>query len=221
MKHFTLAASISALVLAGAAHAGIGVDGTVGTQGLSANGHFQASPFITLRAGVNLLEFELQDMEYDDLSYDVDLNFSQFGGYVDFHPMMNGLTVTGGLLVGERSVDLISRPTTSVLIGDVSFNPDDVGELVGSADFGDTAYYAGLGWDSTTHGLLPVAFVIRAGLIVTDSPTIDLFNRGGTVDPIIQAELDAEIEREKAALQDDLEDFRFYPVISVGLGFGF
>lgn len=221
MKQLLLSAAASVVALSSSALAGIGADVSVGTPGVSANVHYQVTPLVTLRGGVNFLEFELEEYEFDGIEYDADLGFTQLGGFVDLHPMMNGFTISGGILVGERTIELTATPTMPVEIGGQTFDPNDVGSLVGSADFGNSSYYAGIGWDSTTHGLLPVAFVLRAGFLITDSPEIALSNVGGTVDPLIQAQIDAELANEVDQLQSDFEDFEFYPMISVGIGFGF
>jgi hypothetical protein len=216
-----LTAAVSAAALLASAQAGIGADLSVGTPGVSGNIHFQVTPLVTLRGGYNLFDFEFEDQEYDDISYDADLGFTQFGGFVDVHPFMNGFTVTGGVLFGDRTVGLTATPTENLEIGGQVFTAEQVGRLEGGADFGDQAYYAGIGWDSTTHGLMPVAVVIRAGVALTDSPTITMRNVGGSVDPLVQAEIDRELEQEISDLQSEFEDFEFFPMISVGIGFGF
>ncbi|GGY38189.1 hypothetical protein [Parvularcula lutaonensis] len=221
MKRLLLTAAASVAALSSSALAGIGADVSVGTPGVSGNVHYQVTPFVTLRGGANFFEFEMEDMEFDGISYDVDFGFTQLGGYVDLHPMMNGFTVTGGMLFGERQIELSATPVDPVEIGGQTFSASDVGSLVGSANFGDTSYYAGVGWDSTTHGLMPVSFVIRAGVLMTDSPEISLVNVGGSTDPIIQSQIDAEIATEINQLQSDFEDFEFYPMVSIGIGFGF
>ena len=221
MKRLVLAATASVLALSGAASAGIGADLSVGTPGVSGNVHYQITPFITLRGGYNYFEYELDDEEFDGISYDADLDFSQAGGFIDIHPFMNGLTISGGALFGERILDLSATPTEDIEIGDQTFTAAEVGSLVGSANFGDQSYYAGVGWDTTTHGLMPIAFVLRAGVLITDSPAITLNNVGGSIDPLIQAEIDAELLEEIDQLNNDFEKFEFFPMISFGIGIGF
>lgn len=221
MKHVIFAAAASFIALSGAAFAGVGADVSVGTPGVSGNVHMQFTPLITLRAGVNYFDFEMEDQEFDDISYDAELGFTQVGGYVDLHPFMNGFNISAGALFGERSIDLTATPMMDIEIGDQTFTAQEVGVLRGAADFGDMSYYAGIGWDSTTHGLSPISFVVRAGVLMTDSPNVSLINEGGTIDPLIQAEINAELANETAQLQTDLEDFEFFPMISIGIGIGF
>lgn len=221
MKRVLSAAAASACLLGPVAHAGIGADVSAGTPGVSGNIHLQLNPFITIRGGVNFFEFDLEEMEFDGIEYDADLGLTQVGGYLDLHPFMNGFTLSGGVLTGEREISLTARPTEDVEIGNETFTAAEVGELTGSANFGDLSYYAGFGWDSTTHGLNPIAFVIRVGVLMTDSPSVDLISTGGTLDPIIREELTSELAVEARQLEDDLEAFQFFPMVSFGIGFGF
>jgi hypothetical protein len=223
MKRLLLCAAASLTLAGGQAAAGIGADVSVGTPGISGNLHFQVTPLVTLRGGYNFFEFDLEDQEWDDINYDAELNFSNLGGYVDLHPMMNGFTLTAGAVVGERDVSFTSRPLEPIEIGDTFFQPEQVGELVGNTGFGDVGYYAGFGWDSTTHGLSPVSLVLRAGVLMTQAPEISLISRGGLADsdPMVRAMLDAELAQEAQSLESDFENFRFFPMISIGIGFGF
>lgn len=220
----TSVAALSALGF-GSAHAGVGVDGSLGTTGFSAHVHYDVIPMVTVRAGFNYLEFELDDEEYDGVSYDTELDFTQFGLYADLHPIpaFSGFTVTAGYVFGERSIDLVSTPTEPVEVGDQVFTPDQVGSLLGNGDFGSGGFYTGIGWDKTTRGLSPIGLVVRAGVIISDSPNISLRSQGGLADndPQLRATLDAELAREAESVNDDIDGFRFYPVLSVGIGFGF
>ncbi|MEO1659205.1 MAG: hypothetical protein AAFR65_15965 [Pseudomonadota bacterium] len=200
-----------------------GVDASIGSNGANVNLQMEVNPFITLRGGYNYFEFELTNVEWDDIKYDVELDFTQPAGFVDVHPFMNGFTISGGYMLGERALDFTSTPTQPVEIGGILFTPDQVGELVGTGSFGDGGLYAGIGWDATTRGVSPVSFVVRLGVIVTDPPEIDIRSQGGIADsdPALREFLDEQLFIEAQQVEDDLENLRYYPVLSFGLGFGF
>ncbi|MEO1043751.1 MAG: hypothetical protein AAFX52_15830 [Pseudomonadota bacterium] len=201
----------------------IGADASVGTNGANVNVQLQMNPFITLRGGYNYFEFELTDVEWDDIKYDVELDFTQPAGFVDLHPFMNGFTVTAGYYLGDRTIDFTSTPTENVEIGGQIFTPEQVGELSGSGSFGDDGVYAGIGWDTTTRGVMPVSFVVRLGVILTDPPEVELLSQGGLgdSDPNLRAFLDEQLLIEAELIEDDIENLRYYPVLSFGFGFGF
>lgn len=223
MRHRITTLCAAALTALGTASAGIGVDGSAGTNGLSAHAHFDVLPAVTFRVGGNFFDYEFEDREFDGIEYDLDTELSQFGAYADVHPLLNGFTVTGGIVYGERELTLRSTPTEPIEIGEQTFTPEEVGSLVGEGDLSSAGYYAGIGWDTTTRGLNPIAVVVRAGVIISDSPQFTLSTEGGLAetDPDLQDALAAELAREQDQLNDDVEDLRFYPVLSVGIGFGF
>ncbi|MEM1380618.1 MAG: hypothetical protein AAGH41_08340 [Pseudomonadota bacterium] len=224
--HRTITSAAAALAaLFGAAHAGIGVDASVGTAGLTGNVHVDVFPMVTLRGGVNFFDIDFDDVEYDGIEYDTSIGFTQYGLYADLHPIpgFGSFTLTGGYVFGNRSVDLVSTPFEAVQVGDVIFTPEQVGTLVGRGDLGDSGYYLGFGFDSTTRGFMPIGIVLRAGVIIGDSPVFDLRAEGGLAeqDPMIQQMLNDELAKEIEGLNRDAEDFRFYPVLSIGIGVGF
>ncbi|MEM9839254.1 MAG: hypothetical protein AAF830_08875 [Pseudomonadota bacterium] len=223
-KLLTSAAAVLCAAV-GTASAGIGVDGSIGTAGASANVHVNVFPMVTLRGGVNFFDVEVEDVEFNSIEYDASVDFTQYGLYADLHPIpgFGAFTITGGYLVGSRSVDLVSTPLEPLQIGDAVFQPDEIGTLVGRGDLGDDGVYLGVGLDSTTRGLMPIGIVLRAGVIIGDSPTFDLRAEGGTASeiPELQAMLDEEIAREIERLNEDAEDLRFYPVVSISIGIGF
>ncbi|NRA28703.1 MAG: hypothetical protein HRU11_00460 [Parvularculaceae bacterium] len=225
MRRLALVLTASTAALIGTASAGIGVDASVSTAGLSGNVHFDVMPMVTLRGGINYLEYEAEDIEFDGVEYDTDLDFTQFGLYADLHPLpiLRSFTITAGYVFGEREFEAIATPLEDTQIGDVTFTPEQFGSLIGNGSLGDSGFYGGLGFDSTTRGFIPISFVLRAGVIVSDSPEFSLRSEGGLADtdPTLRAQLDEEIAREVANINDEIEDFKFYPVISFGIGIGF
>lgn len=225
MRRLLSSAMAAALASVAPASAGIGVDASVGTTGLSGHVHVNAFPFVTLRGGVNYLDFELEDIEYDGIEYDTDFDFTQYGLYADLHPipLLSSFTITGGYVFGDRQLHLNSTPLEPVEIGDMTFQPDQIGTLEGSADLGNDGIYAGIGWDGTTRGLIPVGIVIRAGVIIGDAPEFSLRAVGGLAeqDPMLQQILNEELAREVENLNEDAQDFRYFPVLSIGIGIGF
>lgn len=219
MKHALLGASaiLATLSLPAAAAQEVGVDIGIGTTGISGNVQYKAFDMLVLRGGYNYLEHEMDDEEFDDITYETEVDFSTFGAFVDLHPFQNGFLLSGGVYQGDKDVSLVATPTTSVEIGDLTFTPDQVGSLVGSLALESTAPYVGLGWDSTLYSNSVIQFHIRAGVMQSGTPEVDLFSVGGTLsdDTLFQDELAKEIQE----IEDDAEDFEYYPVINLGLSF--
>ena len=190
--------------------AGLGV----GTTGATLEAKFAPTDVVALRGNFNYLDVSL-DEEYDDIEYDGDFNANSFGGFVDVAPFKNGFVLSGGAYVGDKTLDLNATPSESVQIGDGTFTPEEVGTLTGKAELSSFAPYAGIGYDGFMGGSKNWSFNARAGVMFTGSPDVDLVSANGTLssNAALRSELDAEIE----AIEDDANDFKYYPVLTIGV----
>ena len=186
----------------------------VGTTGATVEGKFAPNDTVALRGNFNFLDFSV-DEEFDDIDYDGNFEAATFGGFVDVAPFKNGFILSGGAFVGDKTLDLDATPTTNVEIGDQIFTPAEVGTLTGQAELDSFAPYAGIGYDGFIAGSSDWSFNARAGIMFTGSPNVELVSANGTLssNPVLRQELEAEV----AAIEDDAEDYKYYPVITVGI----
>ncbi len=213
------AMAISGGMGAQAAHAQLAVGGSIGTMGGSVEVQTQISPMFQLRGGYNYFQYGVDDT-FDDIAYDGDLDLTTLGAFVDFRPFSNSFILTAGAYFGEKTLKLNAAPTQNVEIGNQTFTPAQVGNLDMTAALEDTAPFVGLGWDSTFQGSGPgMGFKFIVGAMFTGSPEVNMTASGGTLsnDPNFQQQLAIEEQN----LQDDIEDYKVYPVVQAGLTFGF
>lgn len=191
-----------------------GVGLGVGTTGATVEAKFAPNDTVALRGSFNFLSFNV-DEEYDDINYDGDFDATTFGAFVDFAPFKNGFVLSGGAYLGDKSLDLNATPTVNVEIGDQTFTPSEVGTLTGKAELANFAPYAGLGYDGFIAGSKDWSFNARAGVMFTGSPEVDLVSANGSLssNAILRQQLDAEI----AAIEEDADDFKYYPVVTLGV----
>jgi hypothetical protein len=224
MRLLLLGAAVAALAAGSAAaqtRGPVAIGAQIGTTGVGAELQFQATPMITLRAGGDFFEYD-ENAETSDYDYDAQLDFSTLSGFVDLHPFQNPFFLSAGVYLGQRGIAVTGRPNRDVVIAGTVFPPPAFGTLVGEADFGDAAPFAGLGWNNTFHTAGPIGFKIVAGATFGSDPTVELRREGGTaLPPAIQAQFDAEVEQEEAELERELEDFKVLPVLQVGLTYRF
>lgn len=223
MKTTLAAATIAAaLAAAGAASAqNVAVGAQIGTPGIGATAEYSVSPHVTLRGSLDVLSYD-HDVSSDDVDYAGELDWTQGGVFVDVHPTASPFFVSAGAYFGDRTVDLRATANTSAQIGNTVFTPEQIGTLSGEADFGSASGFLGLGWDDTFHTDRQWGFRALVGAQIADSPSVRLARTGGVALPAnIQTQLDAELRNEERELQDDLEDFRIYPVVQVGLTYRF
>lgn len=192
----------------------LGKGGTLGFGGELATG---VTSDINARLGLNMFESDFED-EFDDVEYDIGLDFSSFSALVDWHVFSNSFRVTGGLLSLNHEIDLDATPVTSREIGGTIYQPSDIGTLSGDVEIDGIAPYIGIGWGNPLDRSKTWGFYCDFGVAFTDSPDVSLSANGALAsDPAFQADL----AEEKDEIKDYLEPFEFYPVLSVGLYFRF
>lgn len=191
-----------------------GVGAAIGTTGATIEAKTSFADKFMVRGSFNYLEFNT-DQDYDGIDYDADLNLTTFGGFVDFAPFGNAFVLSGGAYFGEKSLDLLANPTGPVNIGDETFSPEQVGTLVGEVKLKSVAPYLGLGYDSFLTSKSNWSFNARAGVMFTGSPEPSLTSMGGTLsdNATLQEEIRAEVDR----IRDDADNYKYYPVVSIGV----
>lgn len=183
---------------------------------------------LNARLGVNAFDYSDSTTE-DGIDYDADLELRSLAALVDWHPTGGGLRVSAGLLLNGNELTLEASGQDTYDIGDETYEGNLA--LDASTDLDNLAPYLGIGWGSA-----PAAekggwsFSIDVGVAYQGSPGIDLDASGTTVtrlsdgtridvgsDPTFQADL----QREEDNLEDEIDDFELYPVLSVGVVYRF
>ena len=200
------------LVTGGAAADGFGLGVKAGTLGFGVEGTFGLSENLNLRTGINDYSYS-QDETEGGIRYDGKLELSTIALLLDWHPFAGTFRLSAGLMNNKNALRLSATPTANQTIGGTSYTPADIGTLSGDVTFKSTAPYAGIGWgNAARRGRFGGVFEI--GAMFQGKPKVSLRASGGLVS---QADLNAEAQE----AQTDLDDFKIYPVISLGLSYRF
>lgn len=193
---------------------GVGVTGKVGTTGLGADLTVPLiSNWLNLRAGYNFGEIR-SSVTYGGFKYKTDINFESAPILLDLHPFHGDFRITGGVYYNKNEAGL----STLVAPGqDVGGTPAPAattlsGQVSWSKEF---APYLGIGWgnaadDNTLDLPIAIGFSLDIGAFYQGSPDVVLTDSSGLIPP-------ANLEAERAAIEDDLSSFKFYPVITLGV----
>lgn len=223
MRILTTLISCSALIAGlsfNTAHAQSSQDGRfavglgIGTTGATVEAKFAPNDMVAVRGSFNYLSFDF-DEEYDDILYEGEFDATTFGAFVDVAPFKNGFVLSGGAFLGDKTLDINSTPTVNVDIGGRVFRPSEVGTLTGSGELSSFAPYAGLGYDGFIAGSKTWSFNARAGVMFTGSADVDLVSTNGSLSDsdFLRAQLEAEI----AEIEDEADDYKYYPVLTLGV----
>jgi hypothetical protein len=205
----------AALVPAAAWGDGHAVGLKVGALGLGAEYTHDLADRIAVRGAVYGSELGF-DVEESGIDYNADVVWDSVAVGIDFHPLKSPLRLSVGLLKNDNRLELVSRPTSNVTIGNDSYTPAEVGSLEGGVRFDDTATFLGIGWDwSRKRRLFGTSLDI--GIVDQGDPTVTLRGTGTLLgDPAFEDDIDAEA----AAIEDEI-DLDLVPFMSLGFQFRF
>lgn len=169
------------------------------------------------RAGVNYFDYDFSH-DYENIDYDVDLELRSVAALLDWHPAGGGFRLTGGMLFNRNELNTRAKPADFYEIDGTQYPAALVGDLTGQAEFDDFGPYVGLGWATDNGGDGGFGLSVDLGVAYQGSASVDLAATGPlAADPEFQARLDAE----RAGIQDDLDDYRYYPVVALGFNYRF
>jgi hypothetical protein len=155
-----------------------------------------------------------RDEKVDTLVYDLEVSLRWFPVLLDYSPGGGLFRLTGGLLFNGTTADASYVPDFTVELGGHTYTPEDVGEVVGEVEMQPVSPYLGVGLGGA--GGKGLRFLIDAGVAFT-SYEASLGHRGGDLPPELEEQLDEDLAMEADSLQDALDDFQIYPVLSAGL----
>lgn len=222
-----LLAASAAPVFAGDIAAGF----VAGTAGLGVEATYGLTQDINLRGTLRGFNYS-HDFTEDNIRYDGDLKLRNGGVTVDWFPFGGSFRLSAGAMYNGNEVKATAKPTTLPATYEIGNNTYEIdGEVKADIDWRKFAPYLGIGWGNAVAKNSNWSFSFDLGVMFTGEPNSDLSASGSyrvnggayqTIDlndpnsPFTQ-----DIEREKANLNDQIKDAKFYPVIQLGVHYKF
>ena len=210
-----------ALLAGNTASADFGVGLKAGTLGLGLEGRWSALPWLDVRVGVNSFEYD-DDGAQAGINYDATFSLDSFYATGNFRFPLSPVRVTAGVVSNGNEFVMASQDSGDVFIdiGDDTFNTADVGTLQSTTSFSSTAPYLGVGYDFEIFG--KVGLNLDFGVLWQGEPEVTLEATGLESAPAaVQSVLTTELENERLALEDEMSDFKAWPVVSIGFIYNF
>jgi hypothetical protein len=195
------------------------VSGKSGTLGIGGDFTTGITDNVNARVGLNMLDLDTDDVEIEDIEYDLGIDLQSFSALVDWHIFDDSFRISGGLISMNNKITLDVRPTKSEEIGGITYTPTQIGTLSGSVEIDNLAPYVGIGWGNPLTHNQRWGFTCDFGVAFTGSPDVALTSIGGSLSS--DSTFLANLEKERRDIEDDLDSLKFYPVISLGLFFRF
>ena len=221
-KALTATLGALALLASGTAAADFGVGLKAGTLGLGVEARWDPPvPWFDLRVGFNQYDYDNAG-GYSGIDYDATLALDSYylTGNIKFPVSPFRLTV--GAFSNGNELQMLSQDTGGLTfdIGGTTFPVASVGALRSTTSFGSTAPYAGFGFDFELFGKAGLNFDL--GVLWQGEPgvSLDATNWDNLSAPE-QALLGPALDAERAALEDEISDYKAWPVVSLAFVYNF
>lgn len=172
---------------------------------------------IGVRGGINTFGWTYRQ-KLSSISSEVDLKFRGKSGMVDLYLSRGGsFHLTGGVVTAPVRLHSTGTPSLNhqFVLNGRAYWENQVGSLVGDAEWPDLSPYAGLGWSGSMAGPR-VKAVLDLG-VAFGGPTFSLNASNATAG----SQLEADVKAERDAIQHDLDSYAsIYPVLSLGVRIG-
>lgn len=213
-KLLAAAIAIAAFSASAADAENLSIGVNLGTPGVGVQASAKLSDMVVLRGAIDGISIS-RDEDYSDIDYDGKAKLFTGGLFADLHPGGSAFFLSGGAYVGKRKINLRAQPTAPVEIGGQTFAPAQVGRIDGEAKLSNVQPFLGLGFDNTFVGERGWGFRALAGVAFSKRPDVDLVASGGTL--ANDANFQARLATEEAEARDDAKNFRYFPILQVGL----
>jgi len=199
---------------------GMAVAPKIGTTGIGVDGIFGINRFLNLRGGFNYGSFTWT-RKFSKVKYDLDFDMTSIPLLVDLQPFGGHFRIVGGVYIQPSTeADLRATPSKNVQIGEHTYPPEVVGTLSGSIEVDQVLTpYLGIGFGNAVAEDQLFTLGIDIGVIF-QSYDAKLTSDGKGMTTKFDT-FRKDLKKEEENIQKDLDDFRFYPVLTISLAWHF
>lgn len=227
MKKSTVLVSTALIggLLSSSAMAGVAVGLRAGTFGYGADFDVGLTESLNVRLGYNTFSYS-QTLEDTEVTYDGTLKIGAASAILDWHVFKGGFRLSVGAVQNGPKIDMTAVPSANATyeINDHVYSASQIGSLTGTIKIGDSvAPYVGIGWGNTVDKEDRVTFLFDIGAIHAGSPKAELNVVCGSAVTLVAFcdQLRADVNAEKAELEDEASSYEWYPIISLGFAVRF
>ncbi len=186
-----------------------------GTLGFGVEGSWRPIPWMDVRVGANQFEYADRGSQAG-INYDGDLILDNYYGTANFRFPLSPMRMSVGAYSNANEIRLTNRDAQAFDLGGTIFPSDAVGTLTSSTTFEDVSPYIGVGFDFDLFD--KVGLSLDLGVLWQGEPIVTLQSDGLLAnDPTFTAALEAE----RQELESEMEDYKAWPVVSLGFNYQF
>lgn len=221
MKKILAFAALSVLTVA--AHAAtpvasrLSISADAGTLGAGLTAQLDLARNFDARAGLHGMNYSYNTTS-QGIAYNGHLKLESADFFADWHPFSGAFHLTGGIIVNNNRFNLTGSATSGTYtFNGATYTAAQAGSVDAKVTFNRVAPYLGIGWNTGHAGQAGLHFTSDIGVMYQGSPQARITATGSAANPVLASDVAAS----QAQLQSDLNSFRFYPVVQIGLAYRF
>ena len=200
---------------AGAPWCGVGLTAKAGTLGVGGDLTVGLTRWLGIRVGGNWLSID-PGLKIEEGTFHTDLRWLSYEALLDVHPFGGGFRLTAGAMFDQNEFNLTADLAHPVSINDANYG---LSQLGGRVKYPGLAPYVGLGYGNAAAYDARWHFAFDLGVMFQGDPDVTL--NAVALQPILQSQLQADLDREAGKIHDTLKKYNYYPVLSIGVSFRF
>ncbi|MBU1424667.1 MAG: hypothetical protein KKH12_12245 [Gammaproteobacteria bacterium] len=223
MKAKILVVALCGVFATAAQAEGVGVYVNGGTTGFGLGVAGNLSESVTGRIGFNTWSKTVTQNDSDG-NYNLDLKLQTINLLADWYPFSGTFRTTLGLVSNGNKATVTATPSAG---GTYEFNnhiytASEFGSYTGEMKFNSTAPYLGVGWGNPVARDKTWGFVMDLGVMFQGSPKVTSTATCGPALNVTDCQIfQNDVAASTATLEEDTKDFKYWPVISIGVSYHF
>ena len=198
---------------------GVSLTGKVGTLGVGGELNVAFSDYAGARIGYNAFKYT-RNTTVSSINYDADAQLRTVSILGDWYPFAGGFRASAGLMYNDNQATYNGVPTGGTfLINGQPFQATDVTSLKGTMSFGNVSPYLGIGWGNPVAKDKGWGMTTDIGVLFQGSPNTTLV---ATCSPTAlpgACPTQSDVDAQNAQMQSDLKNFKYWPVVSIGISY--
>lgn len=193
----------------------------VGTNGLGAEVGWGLGSVLGLRANYLGGSVDRDEVE-SNIRYEGTFKLANGALLLDLHPFAGTFRLSGGLVYNDNKLDATGRGESGTIeINGVNYPAAAVGSLQAAVRWDKASPYLGLGWGTRPQAGAGLYLSADIGAFYM-KPTATLTGSCGSALPAFACtQLQSDIRAEEQQFRDEVNRYKLYPVLSVGVGYRF
>lgn len=193
----------------------------VGTTGLGAEIGTGINDYVALRAsfGAGSVPYSITE---SGVRYDAKARPRVGLLNLDLHPFGGVFRLSAGIAYNGTRIEGAADTTSGTLVlNGVTYNTSDLGSVTGEVHFRKVAPYVGLGWGYAARGTTGFFFTSDFGALYSPATGSVTGNCAPFLPPPVCATVQNDLRAEADAFRREVETYKFYPVVRLGVGYRF